>query len=236
MSAGTVLAINAKCSWLRSDGSCVSTIADCFAYWNPARRVREPGFLRPCYKVGFVGLFVQYQVAFALREGVLWLQNGPSMKYFKAIAAMSENRVIGNGNKIPWHLPEDFKWFKGLTTGKVIVMGRKTFQSIGKPLPDRTTIVVSRSGFSYPGVTTVKDWRDIDLAGETREVFICGGAEIYAQTLPICSDLFLTVVKRTVDGDAFFPEFENDFKLLQLVRQTDEFTILQYRNKNLGLV
>jgi dihydrofolate reductase len=158
------------------------------------------------------------------------------MKYFKAIAAMSENRVIGRGNKIPWHLPEDFKWFKQLTTGNVVVMGRKTFESIGKPLPNRTTIVVSRSGFSYPGVEMVKDWKAIDLAAETREVFICGGAEIYAQTLTVCSDLYLTVVKRTVEGDAFFPPFEKDYELIEQVRDGDDFKILHYKNRNLGLV
>src|SRR5262245_29472359 len=75
---------------------------------------------------------------------------------FKAIAAMSLNRVIGAGNKIPWHLPEDFKWFKQMTTGNVVVMGRKTFESIGKPLPNRETIVLSRGGFSYPGVKTIR--------------------------------------------------------------------------------
>jgi dihydrofolate reductase len=155
------------------------------------------------------------------------------LKHFKAIAAMSENRVIGRGNQIPWHLPEDFKWFKQLTTGNVIVMGRKTIESIGKPLPNRTTIVVSRSGFSHPGVTTVADWTDIDISHETREVFICGGAQIYAQTLAQCSDLYLTVVKRTVEGDAFFPAFENDFELVEELRDTPEFRILHYRNRRL---
>lgn len=155
------------------------------------------------------------------------------MKHFKAIAAMSQNRVIGNGNKIPWHLPEDFKWFKQLTTGNVIVMGRKTFESIGKPLPKRTTIVISRSGFAHPGVSTVSDWHQIDLGKELREVFICGGAQIYQQTLALCSDLFLTVVKRNVEGDAFFPAFENDFELVEEVRDTPEFKILHYRNRHL---
>lgn len=144
---------------------------------------------------------------------------------------MSENRVIGRGNQIPWHLPEDFKWFKQLTTGNVIVMGRKTFESIGKPLPNRTTVVISRGGFSYPGVATLNDWKQIDLSKEAREVFICGGAQIYAQTLPECSDLYLTVVKRNVDGDAFFPAFENDFELVEQVRDTPEFKILHYRNR-----
>src|SRR5579859_5349944 len=110
------------------------------------------------------------------------------MKQLKAIAAMSENRVIGQGNQIPWHLPEDFKWFKKMTTGHVLVMGRKTFESIGKPLPNRETIVLSRSGFHYPGVRTIADLRELDPARESRRIFICGGAQIYAHALPLCSD------------------------------------------------
>src|ERR1700733_13972528 len=134
------------------------------------------------------------------------------MKYFKAIAAMSENGVIGRGNRIPWHLPEDFKWFKQLTTGNVIVMGRKTFESIGKPLPNRETIILSRSQFSHPGVRTISDLGQIDLSTGSREVFICGGAEIYALALPLCSDLYLTLVKGEVEGDVFFPPFEEMFR------------------------
>src|SRR5207253_7050553 len=123
---------------------------------------------------------------------------------------MSLNRVIGRGDQIPWHLPEDFKWFKRMTTGNVVVMGRKTFESIGRPLPNRETIVVSRSGFSYPGVRTVSRLDEIELNNEQREVFICGGAQIYAQALANCSDLFLTLVKREVEGDAFLPWFEDE--------------------------
>ena len=144
---------------------------------------------------------------------------------------MSENRVIGAGNKIPWHLPEDFKWFKQLTTGNVVVMGRKTFESIGRPLPNRETIILSRSRFEHPGTRTVGSLRDVPLAEETREVFICGGAEIYAQALPFCSDLYLTVVKRTFEGDAFFPAFEDRFELVEELRHTPEFRILHYRNR-----
>ena len=155
------------------------------------------------------------------------------MSYFKAIAAMSLNRVIGADGKIPWHLPEDFKWFKKMTTGHVIVMGRKTFESIGKPLPNRTTIVLSRAGFAHPGVTTVSNLSQIDLANETRQVFICGGAEVYAQALPLCSDLYLTLVNREVQGDAFFPPFENRFRLVETIRETEEFSILHYRQASL---
>lgn len=153
------------------------------------------------------------------------------MKHFKAIAAMSLNRVIGAGNQIPWHLPEDFKWFKELTTGNVIVMGRKTFESIGKPLPNRETIILSRSQFSFPGVRTISDLTEINLANESREVFICGGAQVYTQALPLCSELYLTLVKREVKGDAFFPAFEHSFQLFEEVRDTPEFKILRYRQK-----
>lgn len=153
------------------------------------------------------------------------------MKHFKAIAAMSLNRVIGNGNQIPWHLPEDFKWFKQMTTGNVVVMGRKTFESIGKPLPNRETIVLSRSAFIFPGVKTIQSLDELSPLMADRQVFICGGAQIYEQTLPLCSDLYLTLVKREVTGDAFFPAFEDRFELVEEIRATPEFKILRYRNR-----
>ena len=149
----------------------------------------------------------------------------------KAIAAMSLNHVIGVGNKIPWHLPEDFKWFKQTTTGNIIVMGRKTFESIGKPLPNRETIVLSRNDFKYPGVRTIRALTELETLGDDRQIFICGGAEIYRQALPMCSDLFLTLVKRTVEGDAFFPKFEDKFELAEELRDTADFKILHYRRR-----
>src|SRR5437762_5475366 len=138
-----------------------------------------------------------------------------AVKHFKAIAAMSLNRVIGQGNKIPWHLPEDFKWFKKMTTGQVIVMGRKTFQSIGKPLPNRITVVLTKSQETIPNVLQVASLDDInpdapEFAG--RDLFICGGAQVYGQALPLCSELYLTVVQRVVEGDTFFPPFEEQFE------------------------
>jgi dihydrofolate reductase len=156
------------------------------------------------------------------------------MTRLQAIAAMSLNRVIGRDGRIPWHLPEDFKWFKTLTTGQVIVMGRKTFESIGRPLPNRTTIVLSRAGFEYPGVRTLPGLEQLDLDHESRKVFICGGAQVYAQALPLCSDLYLTVVKRTVEGDAFFPPFERWFELADRIADNLDFEILHYRNRTLA--
>jgi dihydrofolate reductase len=156
-----------------------------------------------------------------------------AVKCFKAIAAMSLNRVIGAGNKIPWHLPEDFQWFKQMTTGHVIVMGRKTYESIGRPLPNRTTVVLSRSPFSHPGVLTLQSLEPLTTLAGDRQVFICGGAQIYAQALPQCSDLFLTLVKRDVEGDTLFPPFEDQFDLAGEIRDGPEFKILHYRHRTL---
>jgi len=152
---------------------------------------------------------------------------------FKAIAAMSLNRVIGRGNTIPWHIPDDLKWFKKLTMGHVIVMGRKTFESIGKPLPGRKTIVLSRSNLGLPNVEVVSDLEHIPEPAAGQEIFICGGAQIYEQALPRCSDLFLTLVKRVVDGDAFFPKFEDRFAAVEELVSSAEFTITLYRNTEL---
>lgn len=147
----------------------------------------------------------------------------------KAIAAMSLNRVIGNAGKIPWHLPEDFKWFKQTTMGHILLMGRKTLESIGKPLPGRETIVLSQSGFVYPGVRTIAHLNELGLENDSRTIFICGGAQIYQQYLPLCSELYLTLVKRSVDGDAFFPPFEDKFALAEEIFDGPEFAIRRYR-------
>lgn len=147
-------------------------------------------------------------------------------KRFKAIVAMSLNRAIGKDNKLPWHLPEDLKWFKKLTTGNVIVMGRKTWESIGKPLPNRESIVVSRA--DVPGIRTVRNLREIDPNADGREYFIIGGAHLFAEALPLCSDIFLTLIKRDVEGDVFLPPFEDRFRLAEVIQENPEFSILHY--------
>jgi dihydrofolate reductase len=153
------------------------------------------------------------------------------MNQLNAIAALSENRVIGNGNRIPWHLPEDFKFFKATTMGHVLVMGRKTFESICRPLPGRESIVLSRSGFAHRGVRTITSLDALPALVGDRQVFICGGAEIYRQTLPICSDLYLTHVKRVVEGDAFFPPFEELFEPVETLQDNVDFRIVHYRRR-----
>ena len=153
-------------------------------------------------------------------------------KAFKAIAAMSLNRVIGRNNQLPWHIPEELKWFKKMTTGHVIIMGRATWESIGRPLPNRETIVVSRKGTPIPGIQVVSSLDDIDPAHDSRDYFLTGGAQLFQAGLPRCSDLYLTLVKREVQGDIFFPPFESEFDLAETISDTAEFKILHYRRKD----
>lgn len=153
---------------------------------------------------------------------------------FIAIVAMAENRVIGAGNKLPWHLPEDFKWFRAQTTGGTLLMGRKTCESIGRPLPNRRTLVLSRTSGPIAGVTVVRTLEEAGSEAGEGDLWVCGGAEIYALTLDRWSEAFVTRVKRIVAGDAFFPEFESRFPAPVVLRDTVDFTILHYRSADDG--
>lgn len=132
------------------------------------------------------------------------------------IWAMARNGVIGRDNKLPWYLPEDLKYFKRVTTGKPVIMGRKTYDSIGRPLPNRTNIVVTRdASLSLPGVKVVTSLEDaLDIAqaesviSDVDEVIVMGGAEIYAQALPHADRLYVTLVHAEVEGDAVFPTID----------------------------
>jgi len=122
------------------------------------------------------------------------------------VAALSRDRVIGLDNQLPWTLPADLKRFKALTTGKTILMGRKTFESIGRPLPRRRNVVLSRSGFSSPGVETFESLDAVRRAlPVAEEIMVIGGGEIYRQCLPHATRLALSVVHASVPGDAWFP-------------------------------
>lgn len=128
------------------------------------------------------------------------------------VAAISNNGVIGKGNKLPWHLPVDLKYFKQLTTGHTVVMGRKTFESIGKPLPKRTNIVITRDKqFKHDGVFVTHDYRSV--FGLKGEVFVIGGRDIYELFLPECNRLYITRVHATIHGDIYFPYIPNHFEL-----------------------
>ena len=134
------------------------------------------------------------------------------------IAIVATNGVIGRDNALPWFMPADLKRFKALTMGHHMIMGRKTFLSVGKPLPGRTTVVVTRSrDFVADGVLTAQSIESaILLAQDDPEVFICGGAEIYEQTIHRADRMYITRVHADVEGDTVFPEFDdvNEWKLV----------------------
>ncbi|CAM4233484.1 type 3 dihydrofolate reductase [Pseudoalteromonas byunsanensis] len=125
------------------------------------------------------------------------------------IAAMANNRVIGQDNKMPWHLPSDLKHFKRVTLNKPVVMGRKTFESIGRPLPGRRNIVITRSeSYSAQGIEVVSSPQAaLELIGDVEEVMIIGGGNIYEQFLPMCERLYLTFIDLDVAGDTCFPDY-----------------------------
>lgn len=135
------------------------------------------------------------------------------------IAALSENRVIGKDNKLLWHIPEDFKRFKTITSGHPIIMGRKTYQSIGKPLPNRSNIVVTRDKyFRAEGCIIVNSLEEgiekakkVESSNPTGEIFIIGGGELYKQGMNFADKLYLTIVHQAFEGDTFFPEYD-EFK------------------------
>lgn len=128
------------------------------------------------------------------------------------IAAVAENRVIGQDNDLPWHLPADLKRFKALTTGHVIVMGRKTFESIGRPLPNRRSVVITRNPeYRAPGASVVASFEEaLEQAAGDDEVFVIGGATIFAQALPQADSLYLTLVHAEPPGDVRFPPLPAD--------------------------
>ena len=159
---------------------------------------------------------------------------------FNAIAAMSENRIIGSQGKIPWHLPEDFRWFKQKTMGGTLVMGRKTFESIGKALPGRKTIILSRQAresFSIPSYTLKTLFDDYAENHPEESYWVCGGGEVYSQLLDHCAYLYLTVVKRPVEGDTFFPpqaQVEKTHRLDQMIHENAQFRVERWRNRELS--
>jgi dihydrofolate reductase len=147
-----------------------------------------------------------------------------------AVAAMAGNRVIGKDGELPWRLPEDLKFFKELTVGGTILMGRKTFASIGRPLPRRRNLVLSRSDRRLEGAETFPDLPAATAAlspGET--VFVIGGAEIYRQTLPYWDEVYLTLVEGSFEGDTFLPPFEARFPPPEIVREGRGFRVERYR-------
>ena len=147
-----------------------------------------------------------------------------------AIAAMSHNRAIGLEGRIPWHLSEDLKFFKRTTLGHVVLMGRKTYDSIGKPLPGRENWILSRTA-EIPGVQVLRSMDEIPSPPEGKNIYLIGGAELYAALLPRCTEILLTRVNLDTPGDAFFPAFEQDFDEGEILLTGDQFEIRRHLRK-----
>ncbi|MFC4991681.1 dihydrofolate reductase [Rubritalea tangerina] len=154
----------------------------------------------------------------------------PEQISLTAMVAMTPSRVIGKGNDLPWHLPEDLKLFKKTTSGHPIVMGRKTFESIGRALPKRQNIVITRDkAWSAEGVDVIHSpdaLEEMELMDS--EVFIIGGAEIYGLFLPKVDALLVSHVYQEYDGDTRFPAFERYFSGYEVLEVFDEFELRKY--------
>jgi dihydrofolate reductase len=136
--------------------------------------------------------------------------NKPKISIF---VALSENRVIGKGNTLPWHIPDDFKRMKEVTSGHTIVMGRKTYESIGRILPNRVNIIITRDpSYKVEGgivCSSLEAALEEARKHESEEIFIFGGGQIFEQAMPITEKLYLTVVHQDIDGDTYFPDYSD---------------------------
>lgn len=149
-----------------------------------------------------------------------------------AIVAMSANRVIGREGKLPWHYPEDLKFFKRTTFGHPILMGRATFDSIGKPLPGRQNIVLSRNMAPREGVTVIRDASELPQVCDAAEtVFVIGGARVFEELLPHCGALYLTYINKNYEGDVLLPPVEHLFELKEIINSLDELEFRYYEKR-----
>ncbi len=148
------------------------------------------------------------------------------------IVAMTADRVIGKDGTLPWHLPDDLKFFKQTTLGAPILMGRKTFDSIGRPLPKRRNIVLTRDAtWTHPGVDVIHSIDDMMQFHMEPKIFIIGGAEIYSLFLPLMHELIVTNVFNPHEGDTLFPEFKHFFSTPQVLVENKDFNVLSYQKK-----
>ena len=148
-------------------------------------------------------------------------------RIFTAVAAMSSNGVIGNKGQLPWHLSDDLKFFKKLTFGSPVIMGRKTYESIGRPLPGRKNIVISSNANIYDDIEihqSIEELIDV-YKDSTESLFIIGGAQIYSALLNWTKEVYLTYIYKEYSGDTYFPQIDNDFKLDGIEFKTDEFEV-----------
>ena len=146
-----------------------------------------------------------------------------------AIVAMSSNRVIGHAGKLPWHFPEDLKFFKRTTLGHPILMGRATFDSIGRPLPGRQNIVLSHTMAPRGDVRVIRSPDELpQVCGDAETVFVIGGARVFAELLPRCDGLYLTWITAPYEGDVLLPHFEHLFRLKEIIGHSEGLEFRYY--------
>ena len=150
-----------------------------------------------------------------------------------AVVAMTPSRIIGKGNDLPWHLPEDLKQFKRLTTGNAILMGRKTWDSIGRPLPKRRSIVITRQPLEIEGADVIHKPADLQNLQIETQVYLIGGAQIYGLMLPYCQGIYLTQLKQEYEGDVRFPQFKDRFTPGEVEFENEDFEVRYWSNKDL---
>lgn len=148
----------------------------------------------------------------------------------RAIAAVAENGTIGLNNKIPWHIPEELKFFRDRTMGSAVLFGRKTFESIGKVLPHRKNIILSRSSLIIPGGTPIHSVEE--LLNFTEPIWICGGGSIYKLLLPACRELYVSRIRGSYTGDTVFPEYGSIFGEGEVLLESEQFYVTKFVNKN----
>jgi dihydrofolate reductase len=131
-------------------------------------------------------------------------------QYITIVVAIAQNHAIGKNNQLLWNLPKDLKHFKDITTGHTVIMGRKTYDSVGKPLPKRRNIIITRQDIAIEGCEVVPSIEDaLALCADEEEVFIVGGAEIYRQSMHLTNRIYLTIVKKDFEADSFFPPIDD---------------------------
>lgn len=149
-----------------------------------------------------------------------------------AIVAMASNRVIGRNGTLPWHFPEDLQFFKRTTLGHPILMGRATFESIGRPLPGRQNIVLSSSLAPRDGITLIRSLAELpSVCPDSQKTFVIGGAQLYQELLPACSELYLTYIDQPHEGDVLLPPFEHLFDLVETLQQSPPLEFRRYTRK-----
>lgn len=153
-----------------------------------------------------------------------------------SIAAVAKNGVIGKrGAMLPWRIPEEIKLFKAITTGHVVIMGRKTYESIGKPLPNRVNLVISRTLLSTPEIEVISDLKKAIAKGNAlgKDVFIIGGAELFTQALSCVDKMYLSELKNNYEGDVYFPEWDRQNWKVEKREEYADFTFVVYARKEI---